>query len=70
MGIKGGFDGFYEFVLSMRENLGVPHKLQELGVTSESIDQLAKLAIEDPTATGNPEELTIENVTDILCESI
>ena len=70
LGITGGFDEFYEFILAMRESLGVPNKLQELGVTPESIEQLARLAIDDPTATGNPVKLTIENVTDILSESI
>ena len=70
LGITGGFDGFYEFILAMRESLGVPNKLQELGVTPEGIEQLARLAIDDPTAAGNPVKLTIENVTEILNESI
>ena len=70
LGITGGFDGFYEFILAMRESLGVPNKLQELGVTLESTEQLARLAIDDPTAAGNPVKLTIENVMEVLSESI
>ena len=70
LGITGGFDGFYEFILAMRESLGVPNKLQELGVTPEGKEQLARFAIDDPTAAGNPVKLTIENVTEILNESI
>jgi len=58
--IKGGFDGFFEFVLDLRKELDVPNKLGDLGVTSDQIPRMAKMAPVDPTAGGNPVELTEE----------
>ena len=70
LGISGGFDGFYEFILQLRETLKVPNTLGELGVTTDNTETIAKLAVDDPTAARNPVKLTIENVTEILRESI
>ena len=58
LGIEGGFDGFFDTVVGLREQIGVPDKLGELGVTLEKIPEMAKMAPKDPTAGGNPVELT------------
>ncbi|MGI9434982.1 MAG: iron-containing alcohol dehydrogenase, partial [Geminicoccaceae bacterium] len=58
--IKGGFDGFFGFVMALRAALGVPEKLSDLGVTSDMVPKMAKMAPADPTAGGNPVELTEE----------
>ena len=55
LGIAGGFDGFQKWVLELRKEIGVPHTLKELGVPDTSkADQIAKMAIVDPTAGTNP----------------
>lgn len=57
--IAGGFDGVQAWILELRRAIGVPHTLQELGVPDRSkFDQMAKMAIVDPTAGSNPVELT------------
>lgn len=56
--IKGGFDGFLEHILKMRADLGVPHTIGGLGVDDAKRDLIADMAIVDPTAGGNPVELT------------
>ncbi|MCY0092569.1 iron-containing alcohol dehydrogenase [Hoeflea ulvae] len=61
MGIDGGFDGFYAYVLKLRADLGVPDKLAELGVGRDRIDEMTAMALEDPSAGGNPVTLTTEN---------
>ncbi|KJS09306.1 MAG: alcohol dehydrogenase [Hoeflea sp. BRH_c9] len=61
MGIGGGFDGFYEFVLKLRADLGVPDKLAQLGVGRDRIDEMTAMALEDPSAGGNPVKMTTEN---------
>jgi len=61
MGISGGFDGFYDFVLKLRADLGVPDKLAELGVGRDRIDEMTAMALEDPSAGGNPVKMTPEN---------
>ena len=60
LGIDGGFDGFYDYVMQTRADHGVPEKLSSLGVSADSIDQLAAMAVEDPSAGGNPVELTLD----------
>jgi alcohol dehydrogenase len=61
LGIAGGFDGFYDFVLKMLADLGVPKGLAELGVGHDRIDQMVEMALEDPTAGSNPVKLDREN---------
>ncbi len=60
LGIHGGFDGFYDHMVAMRAKLEVPDKLRELGVGDDRVDELAAMAVEDPSASGNPVELTLE----------
>ncbi len=60
LGIDGGFDGFFDFVLDLRSTLNVPDKLGELGVTSDAVPKMTTMAPVDPTAGGNPVALTEE----------
>ncbi len=60
LGIAAGFDGFMGAVLDLRAAIGVPHSLAELGVEEARRDDIAAMAIVDPTAGGNPVELTVE----------
>jgi alcohol dehydrogenase class IV len=66
LGIAGGFDGFLDFVLALRAEVGVPDSLGRLGVGDERIDDLAAMAIEDPTAAGNPVPLTLDDAKTLL----
>ncbi len=70
LGIAGGFDGFFDYVLRLREELGVPDKLAALGVGTDRIDEMAAMAIVDPTAGGNPVELTLEAAKRLFAECI
>lgn len=62
LGIEGGFDGFYDFVVEFRRSLGVPDKLRELGVGHDHIEQMTKMALADPSGHGNPVPLDRDNV--------
>ncbi len=61
LGISGGFDGFYNYVLQLRAELGVPDNLSAMGIKPDRIDELSAMAIEDPSAGGNPVRMTLEN---------
>ena len=61
LGIAGGFDGFYDYVLSLRSELSIPENLTAMGIKDDRIDDLAAMAIEDPSAGGNPVAMTLEN---------
>jgi alcohol dehydrogenase class IV len=69
LGIAGGFDGFLTWVIGLRAELGIPHTLQALGVPTDRFDELAAMAIEDPTAGGNPEPLDLAAATRLLAEA-
>ena len=70
LGIKGGFDGFYNFIMRMRSDFEVPQKLNALGVDDKRIDELANMAIKDPSAGGNPVELTFKTAKRLFEEAI
>ena len=48
------FDGFMQWTLDLRREIGIPHTLAELGVKVEHLDKFAEMAAVDPTAGGNP----------------
>ena len=48
------FDGFLHFVLQLRREVGVPHTLPELGVDDRHAALIARMAVSDPSAGGNP----------------
>jgi alcohol dehydrogenase len=54
LGIKGGFDGFLKWILALRKEVGIPHTLAEIGIDTRRLDEVAAMAIKDPSAGGNP----------------
>ena len=53
-----GLDGFIAEMIRLRNYLGIAHTIAELGVPDDRFDELAAMAVVDPTAGGNPIELT------------
>ena len=54
LGIAGGFDGFQAALLDLRKRTGVPHTLKDLGVDDTRFDEMAVMAVDDPSTGGNP----------------
>jgi alcohol dehydrogenase class IV len=54
LGLAANFDAFLQFVLDLRERIGVPHTLRGLGIEASNLDRIAAMAPHDPTAGGNP----------------
>jgi alcohol dehydrogenase len=65
-GLAPSFDAFLEAVLDLRAKLGVPHTLAEFKVDGAKRELIGDMAIVDPTAGGNPIELTRERALDIF----
>jgi len=61
LGIAGGFDGFYDYVIELNASLGIPANQTELGVTDPDLDWLVTSALKDPSCGGNPIEMTEAN---------
>ncbi|SIT80704.1 iron-containing alcohol dehydrogenase [Pontibaca methylaminivorans] len=70
MDIKGGFDGFRAFVQDLNDELGIPRRISEFGVTEDRIAEMAAMAVEDPSCGGNPVKLTVENLTGLYKASL
>ena len=53
------FNGFINWVLDLRKNLNIPHKLSEV-IKEEDFDinRLSEMAFADPSTDGNPKKLT------------
>jgi alcohol dehydrogenase class IV len=61
-----GFDGFLQFILALREQAGVPHTLDALGIDPALRERLITMAIADPSAAGNPVPLDADAVGKLL----
>ena len=68
--ISNGFDGFMDWVLQLRLELGIEPCLVHLGINHEHIERLAKMATEDAAAGSNPIIFTQEEYKKILLEAI
>ncbi len=57
------FNGFMDWVLNLRKELKIPHKLSEVIQEKDfDIERLSKMALEDPSTGGNPKKLTIDDM--------
>jgi alcohol dehydrogenase len=54
LGIKGGFNGFLKWILALRKEIGIPHALKDIGIDTRRLDEVAAMAVKDPSAGGNP----------------
>jgi alcohol dehydrogenase class IV len=66
LGLPAHFTAFLDWVLALRDEVGVPHTLAGLGVGPERFDEIAAMAIVDPTAGGNPVPLDLAGARAIL----
>jgi alcohol dehydrogenase class IV len=64
--IAGGFDGFVQFLVDLNRSLNIPANLTALGVVNPDLDALVAAALADPSAGGNPVQLTRENTRQLL----
>jgi alcohol dehydrogenase class IV len=55
-----GFDALLDWLLSFRKALYIPHTLGEIGVQEKDVDTLAEKALRDPSTSGNPRPMTVD----------
>ncbi len=74
LGIAGGFDGFVDAVMRLRKELNVPDSLPDfikgLEMDEARKEMIAEMAIVDPTAGGNPVELTKDGALKLLNQAL
>ena len=65
------FEGFLKWILDLREELEIPHKLSDvINENDLQIDLLSKMALDDPSTIGNPKKLSIEDMRKMYENSI
>ena len=58
LGLEPSFDAFLRAVIELRARLKVPNTLKDFKVSGDKRELIGEMAIVDPTAGGNPIELT------------
>ena len=57
------FEAFLKWVLNLRKDLNIPHKLSEVIDEKDfDLDRLSKLAFDDPSTGGNPKKLNLNDM--------
>ena len=57
------FEAFMKWVLNLRKDLNIPHKLSEVIDEKDfDLDRLSKLAFDDPSTGGNPKKLNLNDM--------
>ena len=65
------FDAFLKWIMDLREELNIPHKLSDVAdVKKEDLDKLSKMALEDPSTSGNPRKLELKDMKTMYINSI
>ena len=64
--ISGGLDGIIEWVNNLKNEMNIPHNLQDMGVQLGDEEKLSKLAFEDPSTGGNPLPMTVDKFKELI----
>jgi alcohol dehydrogenase len=57
LGLQSSFDAFLQWILELRQDIGVPHTLAGLKVDDAQFNLMSVMAAKDPTAEGNARPL-------------
>jgi len=63
-------DSLLKWVLQLREQIGIPNTLADIGVKNSHIEELSKMAAVDPTVGGNPVKLGVDDMAKLYDNAI
>ena len=71
LNLNKNFESFLEWILELRNNLNIPHRLSEIMDCSNiDLDELSLMAYEDPSTSGNPKKISKKDLKEIYKNSI
>ena len=71
LNLEKNFDSFLNWILDLRKELNIPHKLSDVVESSKiDLDKLSKMALEDPSTPTNPKKMTINDMKILYEHSI
>ena len=60
------FDGVLDYIRGLRSRLGIPDKLQAVGIDERQRQRIGKMARADASATGNPIDLSAQDYEELF----
>ena len=71
LNLSKSFDAFLEWILELRKELNIPHKLSDvIEINKMNLDDLSKMALDDPSTSSNPKKLNINDMKAMYEHSI
>jgi len=64
------FEAVLQFIVDLRENIGIAHRLSDIGIADDRIDEIASMAKQDPSDSGNPVVLSVDDYAEILSNAV
>jgi alcohol dehydrogenase class IV len=64
------YDTVRDWILRLRDEIGIPNTLSEIGVASDRVEEIAELALADPSVAGNPLKLDEDGFRRLLREAM
>ena len=63
LNIDKNFNSFLNWVIELRKTLNIPNKLSDvIDVDKIDLDELSKMALKDPSTSGNPKKLSLRDI--------
>jgi alcohol dehydrogenase class IV len=66
LGLDPTLDGLVDWVLKIREEVGIPETLAGMEINDDEKERIGAMAVEDPSAGGNPIQFTKKQYTEIF----
>ncbi len=71
LNLDKNFKSFLDWILELRNNLNIPHKLSDvMDCTNIDLDELSLMAFEDPSTGSNPKKISKEDLKEMYKNSI
>jgi len=70
LSVPNGFDGFIDWLLQLRMELGIENTLTSLGVVKSDVERIAKMATEDAASGSNPILFNQDEYKNILLSAL
>lgn len=65
-----GFDAFLQWVIELREQLGIPHTLAAIDIDDSKAKLVGEMAVEDPSSGGNPIQFSATEYQKIFLNAV
>jgi len=70
LGLEGGLNGLIDWTLALRQDVGIAHTLQEIGIDDTDQTKVGEMAAADPAAGGNPIAFTADQYATLFHHAV